>query len=113
MKVLADIEKALKDWYWCFKAWAVTHYILGISSTVCAVIAASSPDVNGRSYLLGYVAVTTAIITFLKAQQKNTAYITAWRNLRAERMAYYANQSDPKKLIQCYKDGEDLISRYD
>jgi hypothetical protein len=111
--VLSDIQKALHAWYNCFIYWAITHYFLGISSTVCAVIAASTPEFTGRNYLLSYVAVSTAILTFLKAQQKNTAYINAWRNLRAERMAYSAGETELKSLVKCYKDGEEMIGKCD
>ena len=111
---LKDIDKALSDWYWCFKSWALAHYTLGITSTICAILIASNIQLPfSKDYLIVYVAIATAIITFLKAQPKTNAYITAWRNLRAERMGYYAGSSSLDKMVQTYKSGEDLIGKND
>ncbi|SEQ29353.1 hypothetical protein SAMN03159444_01434 [Pseudomonas sp. NFACC02] len=112
-ETLSQIKKALENWYRCFILWAVAHYVLGVSSTICAVIAASNINIATKDILVVYVAVATAVLTFLKAQQKNNAYIIAWRSLNSKRIDYFAGKASLDELTQCYKEGEDMIGKFD
>jgi hypothetical protein len=82
-----QILEQLGNWWKAFWFWNITHYSLGLLSTIgTAVIAANK---NGDCpYLAIAIAVATAAITFLKSGAKANAYIGAWRYLNAERIAF-------------------------
>lgn len=108
-----QITEQLKVWWWAFWFWNITHYSLGLSASICSAVMAKNSH-TGSTVLPVFVAVATAVITFLKSGTKGNAYISAWRKLNAARIQYeldplYTEAMLAKEHSKC----EEIIGKAD
>lgn len=108
-----QITKQLKNWWCFFWFWNVLHYVLGLYATVGTVFIAASKQAPD-TFLSITVAVSTAALTFLKATEKASAYIAAWRYLNSERICFELDPNYPEtNLCKAHKKGEEIIGKSD
>lgn len=113
------IHRQLRSWYFSFCFWNIFYYAFGLAATIGALL--TTPDTKNYmpewwSPTLAslFVAASTAIIGFTKAQAKAAAYITAWRNLNSAAAAYCLDSTyAASTLADENKRGESIIAGAD
>ena len=108
-----QITKQLSAWWISFWFWNITHYVLGLASSICTVLIAKNSYEDFPNMPV-FVAVATAAMTFMKSDSKANSYIAAWRVLNAERIEYELDPSySDSKLAKEHKRCESIIGKSD
>jgi hypothetical protein len=112
-KAPLQIREQLSAWWRAVWFWNITHYGLGLAASICSAVIAKRSATQFENMPV-FVAVATAALTFLKSGIKANAYISAWRTLNAERIAF---ELDPNytevKLAEEHKKCEAIIGKAD
>ncbi|MCU1724234.1 hypothetical protein [Pseudomonas sp. 5P_5.1_Bac1] len=110
---IRSIKSIMKGWFFCFACWSAIHYIFGMAATVGAIVVSAKIYPDYQTEISAGVAICTAILTFLNAQAKANAYITAWRTMNKAMQHLFAINPEEKKLADAYAECEDIIGKSD
>jgi hypothetical protein len=111
-----EAQGRLADWESKAHVWYVTYYVLGISSTVFVITAASKPPFLAApeigATIIWLAAILQGLNTYLLTIQKGAAYRAAWRILKGELVKYKnSSQKDADVVVAAMEEGWQLIDK--
>ena len=88
---------------------SVLQYTVGVIGVACGALAAAMGGEYAR-YLAAASGVSTAILGFVRPEQRYLRFIAAWRTLDVAILKFRLQQPDVSALITAVEQGEALLT---